>query len=112
MGGEKGINGINYFSPTIFKSIGIVGTNTSLLTTGVFGVIKAVGALIWCFLIIDRFGRRGVLLVGSVGEAVGMFVIAAYISIAAPQLHPTTVLPPGKFSSFFFRFFFPSVFLY
>src|SRR4051794_12712372 len=36
----SGINAINYYSPTIFKSIGITGTNTSLLTTGIFGVIK------------------------------------------------------------------------
>ena len=35
-----GINAINYYSPTIFKSIGITGLNTGLLTTGVFGVIK------------------------------------------------------------------------
>lgn len=64
------------YSPTIFKSIGIIGTNTSLFTTGIFGVIKTVGALVWCFLIIDHFGRRGILLVGSVGGAIGMFVIA------------------------------------
>ncbi len=38
----SGINAINYYSPTIFKSIGIRGTNTSLLTTGIFGVIKTV----------------------------------------------------------------------
>ena len=47
-------------SPTIFKSIGVTGTNTSLLTTGVFGVIKTVLALVWCFIVIDRFGRRGI----------------------------------------------------
>lgn len=60
-----GINSINYYSPTIFKSIGVVGLSTSLLTTGVFGVIKTLGALVWCFFIIDRYGRRGMLLVPS-----------------------------------------------
>jgi len=35
-----GINAINYYSPTIFKSIGVTGTNTGLFTTGIFGVIK------------------------------------------------------------------------
>lgn len=33
-----GINAINYYSPTIFKSLGIVGDSTSLLTTGVYGI--------------------------------------------------------------------------
>jgi len=29
-------------SPRVFKSIGIQGTNTGLLTTGIFGVVKTV----------------------------------------------------------------------
>ncbi len=68
-----GINAINYYSPTVFKSLGITGTNTSLFTTGIFGIIKTIGALIWAFIIVDRYGRRGVLLVGAVGGAVSMY---------------------------------------
>jgi len=49
-----GINAINYYSPTIFKSLGIVGTSTGLLTTGVFGVIKTIGALVWLIFLIDN----------------------------------------------------------
>jgi len=90
-----GINAINYYSPTVFKSLGITGTNTSLFTTGIFGIIKTIGALIWAFIIVDRYGRRGVLLVGAVGGAVSMYIIAAYIKIADPTHNPTTSLPPG-----------------
>lgn len=43
----SGINAINYYSPTIFKSIGVVGTSASLLTTGVFGCVKTVFTFIW-----------------------------------------------------------------
>lgn len=43
----SGINAINYYSPTIFKSIGVEGTNASLLTTGVFGCVKTVFTFIW-----------------------------------------------------------------
>lgn len=43
----SGINAINYYSPTIFKSIGLTGTNSSLLTTGVFGCVKTVFTIIW-----------------------------------------------------------------
>ncbi|KAG0653124.1 hypothetical protein C6P46_004035, partial [Rhodotorula mucilaginosa] len=97
-----GINAINYYSPTIFKSIGVTGTDTSLLTTGVFGVIKTVLALVWCFIVIDRFGRRGILLVGAAGGAVSMFAIAAYNNIEDPANNPTSSLPPGGKAAMFF----------
>ncbi|KAK4698530.1 hypothetical protein P7C70_g7745, partial [Phenoliferia sp. Uapishka_3] len=97
-----GINAINYYSPTIFKSIGITGTSTGLFTTGIFGVIKTIGALVWAFIVIDRFGRRGILLVGAAGGAVGMFAIAAYIKIVQPQLHPEPTLPSSGIAALFF----------
>ncbi|KAG0653125.1 hypothetical protein C6P46_004034, partial [Rhodotorula mucilaginosa] len=97
-----GINAINYYSPTIFKSIGVTGTSTSLLTTGVFGVIKTALALVWCFFVIDRYGRRGILLVGAVGGAVSMFAIAAYNNIEDPANNPTSSLPPGGKAAMFF----------
>lgn len=79
-----GINAINYYSyvslyfliqfsnifvysPTIFKSIGVTGQNSSLLTTGVYGIIKLVGALVWLWYLVDQFGRRAVLMIGSLG---------------------------------------------
>jgi MFS family permease len=88
-------NAINYYSPTIFRSIGITGSSTSLFTTGIFGVIKTIGGIVWCFLIIDHFGRRAILLVGAVGGAISMMIIAGYIAVADPANNPTTSLPPG-----------------
>lgn len=41
----SGINAINYYSPTVFKAIGVQGTNASFLTTGIFGVVKTVFTL-------------------------------------------------------------------
>lgn len=43
----SGINAINYYSPTVFKGLGVTGTNTSFLTTGVFGCVKTVFTFIW-----------------------------------------------------------------
>ncbi|KAJ6580849.1 general substrate transporter [Mycena capillaripes] len=97
-----GINAINYYSPTIFKSIGITGSNTGLLTTGVYGIIKLVGALIWLLYLVDSFGRRGVLLAGSIGGAISMYYIGAYIAIAKPADHPTTTLSSGGQSAIAF----------
>ncbi|KAJ3895884.1 general substrate transporter [Lentinula edodes] len=97
-----GINAINYYSPTIFKSIGVTGQNNSLLTTGVYGIIKLVGALVWLLYIVDQFGRRPALIGGSAGGAVCMYYIAAYIAIAKPAEHPTTSLTPGGKSAIAF----------
>lgn len=76
----SGINAINYYSPTVFKSLGIVGPNTSFLTTGLFGVVKTVLTLVWLFFLIDKFGRRNLLLVGALGGAVCMLIIGGYLA--------------------------------
>ncbi|KNZ73258.1 putative quinate permease [Termitomyces sp. J132] len=79
-----GINAINYYSPTIFESIGITGTNTALLTTGVYGIIKLVGSLVWLLYLVDTLGRRYLLIVGSIGGGISMYYIGAYIAISKP----------------------------
>lgn len=78
----SGINAINYYSPTVFASIGIRGTNTSLLTTGIFGVVKTALTVVWILWLIDQFGRRAMLLVGAIGGGLCMFYIGGYISLA------------------------------
>jgi hypothetical protein len=75
----SGINAINYYSPTIFKSIGIKGTNSSLLTTGIFGVIKTVLTLVWLFVLIDKLGRRNLLLYGALGGSLCLWYVGGYI---------------------------------
>ncbi|KAG6910709.1 hypothetical protein DXG01_008239 [Tephrocybe rancida] len=90
-----GINAINYYSPTIFKSIGITGTSTALLTTGVYGIIKLVGALIWLLFLVDALGRRYLLIVGSIGGALSMYYIGAFIAISKPVATASTGLGAG-----------------
>jgi hypothetical protein len=98
----SGINAINYYSPTVFKSIGIVGTNTSLFTTGLFGVVKTVGTVIYLLFLIDQFGRRRLLMIGSIGGSLCMWYVGAYIAIAKPADNPKTSLPPSGISAIFF----------
>jgi MFS family permease len=91
----------NYYSPTIFKSIGVTSTNTSLFTTGIFGVIEALVTIIWLFLI-DRLGRRNLLMYGAFGGALCLYYVGAYIKIAQPAEHPTTKLSSGGISAMAF----------
>ena len=76
----SGINSINYYSPTVFESIGIDGINTTFLTTGIFGVVKTCLTIVWLFVLIDRLGRRLLLMIGAAGGSACMFVIGGYIS--------------------------------
>ena len=83
----SGINAINYYSPTVFKSIGITGTSTGFLTTGIFGVVKTCVTFVWLFYLIDRLGRRKLLMVGATGGSLCMWFIGAYIKISNPSAH-------------------------
>lgn len=78
----SGINAINYYSPTVFSSLGITGTNTSFLTTGIFGVVKTVLTVIWLLVLIDNLGRRTLLMVGSLGGSLCMWFIGGYIKVS------------------------------
>ncbi|OCT53313.1 putative quinate permease [Cladophialophora carrionii] len=97
-----GINAINYYSPTVFKSIGITGTNTSLLTTGIFGVIKTVVTLFWLFFLIDKLGRRALLMYGAIAGSVCMWYIGGYIAVANPSGNPSDTLSSGGISAMAF----------
>ncbi|KAJ5689901.1 Major facilitator superfamily domain general substrate transporter [Penicillium macrosclerotiorum] len=98
----SGINAINYYSPTVFKSIGLTGTNTSLFTTGIFGVVKTVVTFIWILWLIDRVGRRMLLLVGAFGGSVCLWIVGAYIKIAKPEQNKRSSLDGGGIAAMFF----------
>lgn len=78
----SGINALNYYSPVIVESIGFTGTSVGLLATGVFGIVKAAGTAVFVLLIIDRFGRRPAMLIGSAGAIVAMFYLGGYASLS------------------------------
>lgn len=73
-----GINAINYYSPTILRSIGFSGLSVGLLATGVYGLVKMFATIIFMVFIVDRLGRRLPLLVGAAGAMVAMFYLAGY----------------------------------
>jgi hypothetical protein len=68
----------------------------------VFGIIKFLGAFFWLLVLVDHFGRRNLLLVGSIGGAIAMYYIGAYIAIADPAKHVSSTLSPGGISAMAF----------
>ena len=95
----SGINAINYYSPTVFKSLGVT---QGFLTTGIFGVVKTVMTFVWLIWLIDYLGRTKLLMIGAFGGSLCMWYIAAYIKIAQPGSNPSGDLSPGGISAIFF----------
>lgn len=94
----SGINAITYYSPTVFKSLGVSGTNAGLQSTGIFGLLKGFASLMWIFFIVDNFGRRTALIWGSIPCSLCMWFIGAYVKIAKPAealAKGSTQLTPG-----------------
>jgi MFS transporter, SP family, xylose:H+ symportor len=69
-----GINVALYYAPRIFESMG-AAKDASMLQTVVMGVINVLFTVL-AIMTVDRWGRKPLLMVGSVGMAIGMFAIA------------------------------------
>ncbi|KAF4502548.1 mfs quinate transporter [Fusarium agapanthi] len=84
---KSSINAINYYFPTIFKSIGFNGTSVGLLATGIFGIVKMAATMLYAAFLVDKLGRRPLLLVGGVGSGIAMFYLAGYSKVSGSFEH-------------------------
>lgn len=91
----SGINGVNYYSPRIFKSLGVVGTATGLFATGIYGLVKFVTATVALFFLVDRVGRRALLLGGAAVMVFSLFFVGTYIKLAKPDPEATQITSGG-----------------
>ena len=71
----SGCNAINYFAPRIFQMAGL-GRNSAFLSTFGLGFLQA-GATFAGLWLIDRIGRKSLLIVGGLGYIVSLFAAAA-----------------------------------
>ncbi|KAM0542722.1 hypothetical protein ACHAPJ_012655 [Fusarium lateritium] len=78
----SGINALNYYSPSIFQSIGFTGRSVGLLATGIFGIVKACATGIYMIWGVDALGRRQSLMIGSAGASVALFYIGIYSKLS------------------------------
>ncbi|MFY9936972.1 MAG: sugar porter family MFS transporter [Silvibacterium sp.] len=71
-----GINTVIYYAPTIFKFAGIQATGPAILAGAGLAMVM------WCFhilsiFLLDRVGRRPLLLVGVAGQIIGLAILGA-----------------------------------
>ena len=71
----QGINAIMYYAPEIFKAVG-GGTNAAFMQTVIVGVINVLFTFVAIWLV-DRVGRKGLLLVGGAGMGLSLFMVGA-----------------------------------
>ena len=62
--------------------IGVKGNSNTLLTTGVYGVVKFLTTIFYVAFLVDRVGRRRPLLIGATLQATAMLYLALYIRFA------------------------------
>ena len=71
-----GINTVIYYAPTIFKFVGITAASSAILAGAGLAMVM------WCFhvlaiALLDRVGRRPLLLTGVAGQIVGLAILGA-----------------------------------
>ncbi|KAF2104618.1 general substrate transporter [Rhizodiscina lignyota] len=73
-----GCNAMIYYAPTIFGQLGLSGNTTSLLATGVYGIVNTLWTLPALFLI-DKVGRRPLLMCGALGTFISLVIVGGIV---------------------------------
>jgi MFS transporter, SP family, xylose:H+ symportor len=84
----SGINAILYYAPTVLMSAG-ASTNDAFLMSVAVGLMNLVATMA-ALAVIDRFGRRRLMLVGSIGYLVSLGFLAAVMFYYEPVFTPTS----------------------
>ncbi|KAF2090065.1 general substrate transporter [Saccharata proteae CBS 121410] len=75
----SGINGFIYYAPTLFRSIG-QSDSMSLVLSGTLNIAQ-LAAVIICFFIIDRVGRRPLAIWGGFGMALPYIIMSVLVGL-------------------------------
>jgi SP family galactose:H+ symporter-like MFS transporter len=86
-----GINTVIYYAPTILKSAGISSTSGAILATAGIGVVNVLMTLVSMWLV-DRVGRRPLLLIGTGGIIVTLGVLGFAFSRPGGALAEVAVI--------------------
>jgi SP family galactose:H+ symporter-like MFS transporter len=85
-----GINTVIYYAPTIFQSAGIGSASAAILATSIVGMVNVISTIV-ASLVMDKFGRRPLLLWGAAVMTVALIILGAIFAIG-PSRASTFVL--------------------
>jgi len=69
-----GINTVIYYAPTVFQSAGFASASAAILATTGVGVVNVLMTVV-ALLLLDRVGRRPLLLIGMAGMVISLAVL-------------------------------------
>ncbi|MDR3134410.1 MAG: MFS transporter, partial [Prevotellaceae bacterium] len=81
-----GINAVLYYAPRIFNDA-LGGGETGMSQTVIMGIVN-ISFTVLAIFTVDRWGRRPLLMVGSIGMAVGAFAVAVCDSVGLKGMVP------------------------
>jgi SP family galactose:H+ symporter-like MFS transporter len=88
-----GINTVIYYAPTIFQTAGFESASVAILATTGVGVINVLMTVV-ALLLLDRVGRRPLLLIGMAGMVVSLTVLGT--AFLFPHLYALKWLSAGS----------------
>jgi sugar porter (SP) family MFS transporter len=77
----SGANAITQYSPTIFGYLGITGTESTFLATGVYAIVKFVSTMLFGIFVVDFIGRRRSLITGICLQITTLVFVGAYLGV-------------------------------
>ncbi|CAH0043648.1 unnamed protein product [Clonostachys solani] len=77
----SGANAITQYSPTIFGYLGIKGTESRFLATGIYAIVKFVSVLLFSVFVIDFIGRRRSLMTGITMQIITLGYVGGYLGV-------------------------------
>ncbi|KAH7107187.1 sugar transporter [Auriculariales sp. MPI-PUGE-AT-0066] len=92
----SGQNTVGYYAPQIFESIGFHGTSSSLLASGVYGVIKVVATALYIAFGVETLGRVLSLKISAFMMGTLFYTVGAILKTHPPDLSNTGAVPPAS----------------
>ncbi|CAM1510822.1 Fc.00g083350.m01.CDS01 [Cosmosporella sp. VM-42] len=105
----SGTGAINYYAPTIFKSLGLSSTTTALFAQGVYGIVKVVTCLIFIFFLADSLGRRLSFMWSGAVQAFCMLFLGFYVRFG-PKIVENDSPPPAGIAALAMVYIFAAAF--
>ncbi|KAL4062673.1 general substrate transporter [Scleroderma citrinum] len=91
---------VTIYAPQIFSSLGYTGIKNSLLSSGIYGVVKVVATVIAVLFFVDTLGRKISLFISAMGMGVMFFIVGAILKThpihSISSSHTTTPSPASK----------------
>ncbi|TFY83914.1 hypothetical protein EWM64_g107 [Hericium alpestre] len=91
-----GQNSVNYYAPQIFASIGYSSNTSSLLASGIYGIVKLIATSIFIFFFVESLGRKKSFFISAMGMGILFFIVGALLKEYPPPTDPNAAPPPAS----------------